>query len=851
MGLGKYFRKRTFTKTPEPKGKRKTAPSKQLAFVIQEHHASRLHYDFRLEMGGVLKSWAVPKGPSMDPHERHLAVHVEDHPFEYRTFEGIIPEGNYGAGNVIIWDEGTYEPRAATDTPEKTLLKELADGHITFILHGKKLHGEFALIKMHGEDEDAWLLVKKTDEFASSEDITKLDTSVKSGKHVDDLGAHNKLPDLSDYPRTGRPWHVRPMLCTLVEEPFDKSDWIFEIKWDGYRAIASKHNKDIELYSRNSLDFSEKYPPVTEALRELEHDVILDGEIVVVDDSGLPHFEWLQSWKKVPEGTLYYQAFDILWCNGRDIRTMPLARRKALLRAVLPANSVLRYSDHVEAKGINLFHQIQQRGLEGIVAKKATSSYSENVRGAEWLKIKTHLRQEVVIGGFTEPRGSRGYLGALIVGVYEKGKLQYVGHSGGGIANEKRRELRAKLDKLERKTSPFAVEPKPNAPVHWVRPELVCEMSFSEWTKEGYMRQPKFEGMREDKKPTNVKHEKPKHVSIPKDHPHAKTEHVPEQDASETSNVLQKNTFDDPPVPSSGAAKSTFSHVDFTHLDKIFFPKPKYTKGDLIYYYESVADYILPYLKDRPLSMLRQPGGVTDHGFFQKNNEHLPDWVPSVDIFSESNNANLHWIVGGKLETLQYIVQLGSIEVNPWNSRIQHLDKPDWLVIDLDPEGTITFEDVIAVAKTVHEVCNELGIDAYPKTSGKTGIHIYIPLGAKYDYEQAKTFAHLLVLEVNKRQPKITSVERMPAKRKNKIYLDFLQNREGQTLAAPYSVRPTPYANVAMPLHWDEVKKGLKPEDFTIKNALERINHTGDLWKPVISAGVDIGRVLKDLEKNT
>lgn len=844
MGLGKYFRKRSFAKTPEPKGKRKTTPSKQLAFVIQEHHASRLHYDFRLEMDGVLKSWAVPKGPSMDPHERHLAVHVEDHPFAYRKFEGVIPEGNYGAGNVIIWDEGTYEPRAETSTPEKTLLKELEDGHITFILHGKKLHGEFALIKMHGQDEDAWLLVKKTDDFASTEDITQLDTSVKSGKHVDDLGAHNKLPDLSNYPKIGKPWHVHPMLCTLVEEPFDKSDWLFEVKWDGYRAIATRHKTSTELYSRNNLDFSEKYAPVVEALRELDHDVILDGEIVVVDDDGVPHFEWLQSWKKVPEGTLNYQAFDILWCNGRDVRTMPLVQRKALLKAILPLNSVLRYSDHVEANGTDLFHQIQKRHLEGIVAKQASSTYDENVRGTNWLKIKTHLRQEVVIGGFTEPRGSREYLGALIVGIYKGGELQYVGHSGGGIADAKRKELRAKLEKLERETSPFASEPKPNAPVHWVHPELVCEMSFSEWTKEGYMRQPKFEGMREDKKPTNVKREKPKHVSIPKE------EH-------ETTVRKSGSSVVQPGAAGKPRETHTFSHsssgasrVEFTHLDKIFFPKPKYTKGDLIHYYESVADYILPYLKDRPLSMLRQPGGVTDHGFFQKNNDHLPDWVPSVDIFSESNNANLHWIVGGKLETLQYVVQLGSIEINPWNSRIQHLEKPDWLVVDLDPEG-VTFEDVINVAKTVHEVCTELHIDAHPKTSGKTGIHIFIPLGAKYDYEQAKNFAHLLVMEVNKRQPKITSLERMPDKRKHKIYLDFLQNRAGQTLAAPYSVRPTPYANVAMPLHWDEVKKGLKPEDFTIKNALQRLNRTGDLWKPVLGTGVDIKRVIKDLEQGT
>lgn len=821
MGLGKYFKKRHFDKTPEPKGAPKKRNGKQLVFVVQEHHASRLHYDFRLEMDGVLKSWAVPKGPSLNPKDHHLAVHVEDHPYEYRTFEGVIPEGEYGAGNVIIWDEGTYEPRVETDDPEKTLLKELKEGHITFVMHGKKLKGEFALIQMHGKDEDAWLLVKKADEYATKDDILEKDTSVKSGKHVDDLGAHGKLPDLSAYPKVAKPWHVQPMLCTLVEEPFDKSDWIFEIKWDGYRAIGTKHRDDIALYSRNSLDFSEKYPPVAEALRALQHDVILDGEIVVVDKQGTPHFEWLQSWRKAPEGILHYQVFDILWCDGRDVRTMPLVQRKALLKSILPADSLIRYSDHIEAHGKQLFNQIQKHHLEGIVAKQAQSGYNENVRGSDWLKIKTHLRQEVVIGGFTEPRGSREYLGALIVGVYKNGELQYVGHSGGGIPDATRKELRAKLERLERKTSPFAVEPKPNAPVHWVKPELVCEMSFSEWTNEGYMRQPKFEGMREDKAAQAVKPEKPKHVKIPAD----------------------KST--------KGKKASEPGHVELTHLDKIFFPKPKYTKGDLINYYNSVAEYILPYLKDRPLSLYRQPGGVNDRGFFQKNNPHLPDWVPSTDIFSESNNADLHWIVGGKLETLQYVVQLGSIEINPWNSRVGQLDKPDWLVVDLDPEGTITFENVITVAQTVHDVCNELHIPAYPKTSGKTGIHIFVPLGAQYTYEQAKNFAHLIVIEVNKRQPKLTSLERMPKKRPNKIYLDFLQNRQGQTLAAPYSVRPTPYANVAMPLHWDEVREGLKPENFTIKNALKRIEKEGDLWKPVIGKGVDIAKVIKQLEKNT
>lgn len=813
MGLGKYHQKRHFNDTPEPEGRPKKNSSKKLAFVVQEHHASRLHYDFRLELDGVLKSWAVPKGPSLDPHEHHLAVRVEDHPYEYRKFEGVIPEGNYGAGNVIIWDEGWYEPRAEANNPEATLRQGLKDGHITFILHGKKLHGEFALIEMKGQDDKAWLLVKKDDEFATSEDVTKQDASIKSGKRVDDIGA----PSTAGYPKS-KPWHVKPMLCTLVDEPFKKEGWLFEIKWDGYRAIGCKNKQEVQLYSRNDLDFSDRYTPIAEALGSLKHDVILDGEIVVIDEAGRPRFEWMQNWRREPKGELHYYVFDILWLDGHDVRTMPLIERKALLKGIIPKNSAIRYSDHIETDGIALFKEMQRQGLEGVVAKRADSTYQENNRGAAWLKAKTHLRQEVVIGGFTEPRGTRQYLGSLIVGVYDGDDLVYVGHSGGGIPDAKRKELRAELEKIKRSTPPFIAAPKPNAPSHWVEPVLVCEMSFSEWTQEGYMRQPQYEGMRPDKNPKKIHREKPKDATTVKD---GKT-----MDGKHTK-------------------------LELTHLDKIFFPKHKYTKGDLIEYYKTVADVMLPYLKDRPHSLLRQPDGITGFGFFQKNHEHLPKWVPSVDIFSDSNNADLHWIVGGKLDTLLYVVQLGSIEINPWNSRTQNLEKPDWAVIDLDPEGTITFKDVITVAKEVKQLCDEWKIPCYPKTSGKTGIHIFIPMGAKYTYEQVKNFAHLLVLEVNKRQPKLTSVERMPKKRKNKIYLDFLQNREGQTLAAPYSVRPTPDATVSMPLKWSEVTTSLKPTDFTIKNAPTRIKQMGDIWKPVLQKGINLNVVLKRIEKAT
>jgi bifunctional non-homologous end joining protein LigD len=809
MGLRDYFKKRAFSKTPEPKGGKHRSTNHKLAFVVQEHHASRLHYDFRLELDGVLKSWAVPKGPSLDPHEHHLAVHVEDHPYEYRTFEGVIPEGNYGAGNVIIWDEGWYEARADADDDEAELRKEYKKGHMSFVLHGKKLKGEFALIQMHGKDEDAWLLVKKNDDYATTADVTRQDKSVKSHKKVDELGAFNKIPDLKNYPARKQPWKVKPMLATLVDEPFSKENWLFEIKWDGFRAIGSKHGDDIDLYSRLGNDFMAKYSPVAEALRGFKRDVIVDGEIVVVDQGGNAHFEWLQNWRRDPQGELHYYLFDIVWCDGHDVRSMPLAQRKQLLKSVIPKSNVLHYSDHIEAEGEKLFAEMERQGLEGMVAKNGASTYQEDVRGPDWLKVKTRQRQEVVIGGYTEPRGGRKYLGSLVAGVYDNGELHYVGHSGGGIPDEQRRELRDRLAKMERKTSPFVNTPKPNAPVHWVKPELVAEMSFSEWTKEDYMRQPQFKGLRSDKKPQAVHREKSKHT--------------------------QKQ------VAATHAGDLPFEQ---THTDKVFFPKHAYTKGDMATYYESVADYILPYIKDRPCSLNRMPNGINGESFYQKNNEHLPNWVPHADIFSESNNGNLRWIVGKDLNTLLYMVQLGCVEINPWNSRVGKLDYPDWIVIDLDPEG-VSFKGVVEVARTVKEVCDDWGIAAYPKTSGKTGIHIYIPMGAKYTYEQGKNLAHLIAIGVNTRQPKLTSVERMPEKRKNKIYVDFLQNREGQTLAAPYSLRPTPDATVSMPLHWDEVIPSLKPTDFTINNAPRRLSRVGDLWAPALATGVDLPAILK------
>lgn len=810
MSLLDYKQKRKFDRTPEPAGKLKKARAKQLEFVVQKHYASRLHYDFRLEMEGVLKSWAVPKGPSLNPKDRRLAMMVEDHPYEYRKFEGNIPEGNYGAGNVIVWDRGTYEPREQAGDAEKFMLKQLKEDRLTFILHGQKLKGEFSLIRNKRSDDNAWLLIKKDDEFASTEDITRRERSVISGKRLEE--DENKS-DFAGLPKTKMPAQVKPMLATLTTQAFDDEDWVFEIKWDGYRAIGTWDGKSPELYSRNGIDFKHKYPPIVEALREMEHKVVLDGEVVVLNETGKANFNWLQIYGKEKKGELVYFVFDLLWCDGHDLTGLGLRERKAILKNVLPSSSIISYSDHIQGKGRAFYDTAAEQNLEGIIAKNGTSKYKFGIRSEQWLKIKTHMRQEVVIGGFTEPKGSRKHIGALLVGVYQDKGLKYVGHVGGGIPPAQMSDLRKRLEALEQEDSPFSSKVRPNAPVHWVRPELICEVSFGEWTADGIMRQPIFEGMRQDKDPKTIVHEKPK----------------------ELRQVKNK-------------AEPKSSRVNFTHLDKIFFPARSYTKRNLVEYYQRIGPKMLKYLQDRPHSLLRQPDGVEGKSFFQKDvGDMPPEWVTTQAVFSESNQKQINYLVCDSVDSLLYMVQLGCIEINPWNSRVQNLENPDWIVLDLDPED-IGFEAVIKVAQTAHEVLSELDIPSYPKTSGKTGIHIFIPLNAKYTYDQTKQLGELLATLVHERIADITSLERSPSKRKGKIYIDYLQNREGQTLAAPYSVRPTPEATVSTPLNWDEVNSNLNPRNFTITNTFDRLNRVGELWCPVVGKGIDILKILAKLK---
>ncbi|MBI5741804.1 MAG: hypothetical protein HZA16_13955 [Nitrospirae bacterium] len=524
MGLEEYKSKRKFGETPEPQPEVRPEGDR-LIFVVHKHAARNLHYDLRLELDGVLKSWAVPKGPSLDPSVKRLAMMVEDHPFDYKDFEGVIPEGNYGAGSVIIWDRGFYHHPSITDKGEsgKLLREGLKKGDLKFVLEGEKLRGEFALVRMR-KDEKAWLLLKKKDRYAGEKSILNENRSVESGKTLEELSSGTSFKkkisrirlreameeeDLSDAPVSPMPHNIKPMLATLVKGPFDHPDWIFEMKWDGYRAVAEIRDGDVSLYSRNRTSLTQKFLPIAEALRDQGFNAVVDGEIVVVDDQGRPDFQMLQNYRKSKSGHLLYYVFDLLHFRGHDLTGLPLVRRKELLKKILPPVPKIKFSDHVWKEGILFFNVIKEKGLEGIVAKRSQSSYQPGKRSRQWLKVKTRLTQEGVIAGFTGPRGGRKYFGTLVLGVYEGDELVHIGSSGGGFDEKHLKEIRERLDPLIQKKCPFKVKPETTTPVTWVKPELVCEVAYAGWTEDAVMRQPVFLRLRDDKAASEVVREKP------------------------------------------------------------------------------------------------------------------------------------------------------------------------------------------------------------------------------------------------------------------------------------------------------------------------------------------------------
>lgn len=637
------------------------------------------------------------------------------------------------------------------------------------------------------------------------------------------------------------------MLAKQTDKPFDSDEWLFEIKWDGYRAITEKKNNKIQLYSRNGLNFKNTYPVVADQLKVIEADAVLDGEIVVLNKEGKPDFQFLQHYSENQDRPIQYYIFDLLELNGTDTTQLPLTGRKELLQKIIPYNEVIKYSDHILKKGKEFFAASKEKNLEGIMAKKADSKYFPGRRTSDWLKIKHHKTEEAVIAGYTEPSGARKYFGALILAAKDGDTFKYIGHTGTGFDQDSLKEMYDLLQPLVRKQSPFDTKIKTNSPVTWVKPELICEIKYSEVTADGLFRHPVFLHLRNDKTINEINM---KNIQKAKTTPNIRdntTGPVKKEKAStKTKPVMSKGPNEEAgEVYTFGKTKVTVSHPS-----KIYFPKEKITKKDVVDYYVSMADYILPYLKDRPESLLRHPNGITSQSFFQKDAaENAPSYVNNKLVHSESNDKEINYILCNNLATLVYLNNLGCIELNPWHSRIKSLDYPDYLMIDIDPSEKNTFEQVIEVALTVKDILDRAGAASFCKTSGATGMHVYVPMGAKYTFEQAKDFAYLICMMAHEELKSFTSLERNLSKRGNKhIYMDYLQNRTGQTLASVYSLRPKPGATVSTPLLWKEVQKGLSPKEFTIYNTLDRVKKTGDIFKGVLGKRINLAKCLKRLE---
>lgn len=804
MSLEDYTKKRDFKNTPEPEGQ--LDDNDKGRFVIQRHQARRLHYDLRLEMNGVLKSWAVPKGPSMNPKDKRLAIETEDHPVKYLHFEGTIPKGNYGAGEMQIWDAGTY----TTSDTSASLSEQWKRGDLKLEFHGKKIRGNFALVHSAREDhENHWLLIKKKDTYA-----TDLDYDAET------FANRSKEPKLSKLRSFDPKAPVKPMLAVNANKIFNDPDWIYELKWDGYRVIARVKNGKAELYSRNGLSLNSKFSLLVRELEKLPYEVILDGEVVIVDENGLPQFQKLQNYDGASPEDLRYYVFDMLYLNGHSMLDLPLLDRKSLIPEVLEDLDNVFYCDHIEGMGAAFYKRAVDEGMEGVIAKKANSTYTPGYRSENWLKIKAVQSQEAIICGYTDSEKGDSLFGSLILGMFKDGELVYIGNCGTGFSNEEQKALLEKLKKLAQEENPFGKKislkgRKPN----WVEPRLICEVKFSEWTKGGSLRHPVYKGLRQDKEVEEI------HKEI-------------ETKAPFAAGSSKQSYLDVGGIP-----------VPISNPEKIYWPDSGFRKYELLDYYIKVGEVMLPYLKDRPQNLHRHPNGIQQKGFYQKDNEKLPDWVETFSIYSKSAGKEIEYLLCQNEATLLYMANLGCIEINPWNSRVQDLERPTYTVIDLDPSAKNSFEEVIEVAQATKEILDLAGIKGFCKTSGSRGLHIYIPMGEKYSYEEARDFTKLLCYYIHEKLPKLTSMDRALNKRTDKIYLDYLQNRKGQTLAAPYCVRPRKGAPVSAPLEWKEVKKGLRILDFNIETMPARLEKKKDLFQAVLGSPVNIEKALGKLDK--
>lgn len=878
MPLDEYKRKRNFGKTPEPSGRgakrasadeapsgsdrvdadrlvedseRSAAPGRR-SFVIQKHAASRLHYDFRLELDGVLVSWAVPKGPSLDPHDKRLAVHVEDHPLDYASFEGVIPAGEYGAGTVIVWDRGWWEPIALSGMEPPDPAVSLAKGELKVRLHGKKLEGGWVLVRLRpreNERAENWLLIKERDEHVRSSSefdvVAARPESVASGRVLEQVAAEESGPfgstHHSNRPKTGGealaaapappvppalgapslPRGSDPLpadapieLATLVDQAPDGEGWIHEVKYDGYRIRAIVEDGRARLLTRSNLDWTQTFAPIARAVERLPvSSAMLDGEVVAFDSEGITDFGTLQDAIATshPE-RLAYVVFDLLYLEGHDLRQAPLVERKDLLRTLLatqPANGVVRYADHVAAKGLEFHRQTCTLALEGSVSKRADRPWVGG-RTSDWLKVKCTKRQEFVIGGFTDPGGSRTGFGALLLGVHgSDGALRYAGRVGTGFGARLLEELRPRLDGLEIAEPPFADPPRLTGQAHWVRPELVAEVAFAEWTREGLIRQPSFKGLREDKLPTEVTYEV------------APTDGVPDTGATSAARGGTRPAR-------RGGKRGAFGKdvvvagVKVTNPEKPLFARSPLTKLELVRYYEQVAPFMLPHIANRPLTLVRCPVGRGEGCFYQKHPDvGTPEALKTMVV--EERGGPALYLYLDEVAGLLSLAQMGALEIHTWGSRVDKPYLPDRLVFDLDPGPGVGWRRVIDTAFVVRDRLAALGFTPFVKTTGGKGLHVVIPVEPSLTFAEARAWTKSIVDALVAEDPSSLTGKMAKKVRSGRVFVDYVRNSQGATAVAPYSTRARPGAPIAVPVEWEELREGLDPKQFTTERVLERL----------------------------
>ena len=897
MGLTEYKKKRNFRSTPEPEGKVKQA--KGSSFVIQKHAATRLHYDFRLEMEGVLRSWAVPKGPSLDPGEKRLAVHVEDHPIDYGGFEGIIPKGQYGGGTVLLWDRGTW-------IPEGDPVAAYKKGNLKFRLEGEKLHGGWALVRMGGrnqrnqeEGHENWLLIKEKDEAAvpGSGDavVQEYPASVDTGLSLEEIAADpervwqsnrsekaEKTASFKDKiaakvatkaakrtalkqtaakktvakkvakepaseaaaipgaRKAAMPSTIEPALATLVAEVPDEGDWFHEIKYDGYRALCEIRDGEARLITRHGKDWTDRFSPVAEAAATLPaRQAILDGEVVVLEPDGTSSFQALQNaLSENRQGDLVYFAFDLLYLDGYDLRGAPLLARKQALTRLLPGRSGnLRMGDHIAGDGEAFFHQACKFGLEGIVCKRADAPYRAG-RGKDWLKVKCLQRQEFAIVGFTDPEKSRVGFGALLLAVNDdQGKLVFAGKVGTGFNDRTLRELRARMDKLEIDKPAFKNPPRGAEArrSHWLKPKLVGEVAFTEWTREGILRHPTFQGLREDKSPEEIVRETPQ--DLPKEAGKAKTAKAkaPGKTVARKTAMVKgdKPALHDAPeqvaVAAQGRGKreSEIAGVRFSNPEKVLYPEQGVTKGELGLYYARIADWILPHLANRPLTLVRCPEGRARQCFYQKHvNERFPPAVYRVNVGEPEPYGAID-----SLEGLLGLAQMGVLEIHVWGAHRDRIEQPDYVVFDFDPDEGLDWDRVVAGALAMRAFLEDLGLRTFLKTTGGKGLHVVLPIARRDGWDEVKAFTKAVAEKMVATHPAKYTSKLPKASRKGKIFIDYLRNGRGATSICAYSTRARANAPVSTPLFWEELETDVRGNTYTVRTLPERLESLpSDPW---------------------